>query len=127
VPSRLGTATRIRAVRRTLVSLVVVTALLAVPASALAFYGSIAINPQTEAYGGSYNQPTKRAAERTALRKCQGQCRTLLWVRNYCAAAVVTPKGFWGGFGATHNAAIRAARRHARAPKAKFLTWICTG
>jgi hypothetical protein len=109
------------------VSLVVATAMLAVPASALAFYGAIAVNPQTEAFGGSYNQPTRRAAERTALRKCRGECHTLLWVRNYCAAAVVTRKGFWGGFGPTHNAAIRAARRHAHAPKAKFVTWICTG
>jgi hypothetical protein len=110
-----------------LLSLVVATAMLAVPASALAFYGSIAVNPQTEAFGGSYNQPTKKAAERTALKHCPGTCRTLLWVRDFCAAAVVTRKGFWGGFGSTHNAAIRAARKHAHNPQAKFLTWVCSG
>jgi hypothetical protein len=114
-------------VRRTLLSLVVVTAMLAVPASALASYGSIAVNSQTEGYGGSYNQPTKKAAERTALRHCRGTCRTLLWVYNDCAAAVVTAKGFWGGFGPTHNVAIRAARKRARNPDAKFLTWVCSG
>jgi hypothetical protein len=110
-----------------LLSLTVVTAMLAVPASALAFYGSIAVNPQTEAYGGSYSQPTKRAAELAALNHCRGTCKTLLWVRDYCAAAVVTRKGFWGGFGATHIAAIRAARKHAHNPHAKFLTWVCSG
>jgi len=110
-----------------LLSLVVLTAMLAVPASALAFYGSIAVNPQTEAYGGSYKQPTKKAAERAALRHCPGTCRTLLWVSDYCAAAVVDRKGFWGGFGATHNAAIRAARKHAHNSHAKFLTWVCSG
>jgi hypothetical protein len=114
-------------VRRTLLSLVVVTAMLAVPASALAFYGSIAVNPQTEAFGGSYRQPTKQTAERMALRHCRGRCRTLLWVRDYCAAAVVTPAGFWGGFGPTHIAAIRAARKHAHDKHATFLTWVCTG
>lgn len=115
------------AVRRTLLSLVVVTAMLAVPASALAFYGSIAINPQTEGFGGSYRWPTKHGAERAALRHCRGECRTLLWVRNYCAAAVVTRTGFWGGFGPTHNAAIRGARRHAHDQHARFLTWVCSG
>lgn len=118
---------KLRAVRRTLLSLIVVTAMLAVPASALAFYGSIAINPQTEAFGGSYKWPSRPAAERAALRHCRGSCKTLLWVRNYCAAAVVNRKGFWGGFGATHLAAIRAARRHAHDPHAKFLTWVCSG
>jgi hypothetical protein len=110
-----------------LLSLVVVMAMLAVPASALAFYGSIAVNPQTEAFGGAYHQPTKKAAERVALKHCKGTCRTLLWVHDYCAAAVVTAKGFWGGFGATHVAAIRAARKHARNPHATFLTWVCSG
>jgi uncharacterized protein DUF4189 len=114
-------------VPRTLLSLVVITATLAAPASALAFYGSIAVNPQTEGYGGSYRQPTKRAAERRALRTCPGSCRTLLWVRNYCAAAVVTRTGFYGGYGATHIAAIKAARRHAHAPHARFVTWVCSG
>jgi hypothetical protein len=114
-------------VRRTLIGLAVVAALLAVPASALAFYGAIAVNPQTEGYGGSYRQPTKQVAERVALRHCRGACRTLLWVRDYCAAAVVDRKGFWGGFGPTHNAAIRAARKHARDRHAKFLTWVCSG
>ena len=110
-----------------LLSLVVVTAMLAAPASALAFFGAIAVNPQTEAYGASDKQPTKKAAERAALNHCRGTCRTLLWVRDYCAAAVVTPKGFWGGFGPTHIAAIRAARTHAHNPHAKFLTWVCSG
>jgi uncharacterized protein DUF4189 len=110
-----------------LLSLVVATAMLAAPASALAFYGSIAVNPQTEAYGGSYNKATKQAAELTALKHCRGTCKTLLWVHDYCAAAVVTRKGFWGGFGPTHNAAIRAARKHAHNPHAKFLTWVCSG
>jgi hypothetical protein len=113
--------------RRTLLSLVVVTAMLAVPASALAFYGSIAVNPRTEAFGGSYHQATKTAAERAALHHCRGTCTTLLWVRDFCAAAVVTPKGFWGGFGPTHNAAIRAARKHAHNSHAKLLTWVCSG
>jgi uncharacterized protein DUF4189 len=109
------------------VSLCVAAAMLAVPASALAFYGSIAVNPQTEAYGGSYRWDTKREAERAALHRCRGACRTLLWVRNYCAAAVVDHTGFFGGYGATHNAAIRAARRHARDPHATFVTWVCSG
>jgi hypothetical protein len=86
-------------VRRAVISAVVGISLVA-PASALAFYGSIAVNPQTEAYAGSYRQPTKKAAER---------------------------KGFWGGFGPTHVAAIRAARTHAHNRKARFVTWVCTG
>jgi hypothetical protein len=110
-----------------LLSLVVLMAMLVVPASALAFYGSIAVNRQTEAFGVSYHQPTKTAAERAAVKHCKGTCRTLLWVRDYCAAAVVTAKGFWGGFGATHAAAIRAARKHAHNPHATFLTWVCSG
>jgi hypothetical protein len=52
---------------------------------------------------------------------------TVLWVRNYCAAAVVDRKGFWGGFGPTHVAAIRAARTHAHNRRARFVTWVCTG
>jgi hypothetical protein len=115
-----------RGVRRVAVVSVVLAAL-AGPAVALARYGSIAVNPQTEAFGGSYNRATKKVAERHALRKCPGRCRVLLWVRDFCAAAVVDRRGFWGGFGATHVAAIRAARKHAHDQHATFLTWVCSG
>jgi hypothetical protein len=108
-------------------SLTVLAAMLAAPASALAYYGAIAVNPQTGTHGSSRRQLTKPAAERAALRDCTGRCRTLLWVRNACAAAVVTPSGFYGGFGLTRVAAIRAARRHARAPHATLVTAVCTG
>jgi hypothetical protein len=109
------------------VGLLCVVAALALPGVALARYGAIAVNPRTEAYGGSYNWGTRAAAERAAMRKCRGHCRILLWVRDFCAAAVVDRRGFWGGFGATHNAAIRAARRRAHDQRATFVTWVCSG
>jgi hypothetical protein len=113
--------------RRTLLSLVVLMAVLAVPASALAAYAAIAVNPKTLAFGDSSHQPTQRAAERAALRKCRGDCFIKAGVSNYCAAVVVTGKTFWSGFGANHEAAIRAARHRAGAPSAKLITWVCSG
>jgi hypothetical protein len=114
-------------VRRTLLSLVVVTTMLIVPASALAAYAAIAVNPKTLAYGDSSRQPSVRAAERVALRNCRGNCYIKAGAHNYCAAVVVTGKSFWSGFGPNHDAAIRAARQHAGAPNAKLLTWVCSG
>jgi uncharacterized protein DUF4189 len=113
--------------RRTLLSLVVLMAVLAAPASALAAYAAIAVNPKTQAYGDSSHQPTQRAAEQAALRNCRGNCYIKAGASNYCAAVVVTGKDFWSGFGPNHEAAIRAARRHARAPNAKLITWVCSG
>jgi Domain of unknown function (DUF4189) len=113
--------------RRTLLSLAVLMAVLAAPACALAAYAAIAVNPKTLAYGDSSRQPTQAAAVRVALRNCRGNCFIKAGANNYCAAVVVTGKKFWSGFGPNHDAAIRAARRNAQAPSAKLLTWVCSG
>lgn len=116
-------------VRRARGAIAAVTILLclAVPAAAFAAYGAIAINPHTGAWGIGYNASTKRRAESVALKRCSGNCRVVVWVRNGCAAVVVGPLRYVSGIGSTKASAIAAARRHAHHPHAPLRAWTCSG
>lgn len=100
---------------------------LLLPATALAAYGAIAINPITGSWGVSFHAGSRVKAERRAGHECPGRCRVLLWVRDQCAAAVETPTRFWGGWGRNRKTAIVSARRHAHHRHAHLLAWTCSG
>jgi hypothetical protein len=99
----------------------------AAPAAAQAAYGAIAVNRSTAAWGVSYREPAKWYAERQALRKCAGECRVMVWVRNRCAAVVVGRTAFVAGMGDSKQAAIRSAHHRAGDGKAHVLAWTCSG
>jgi hypothetical protein len=112
---------------RTLAALGTVAFSITLPAAAFARYGAIAIDPAAGSWGTSYHEPTRAAAERKAKRDCHGKCHLLLWVHNGCGAAVETKAAYWGGFGPSHDAAIRDARRRAHDHDARFIVWTCSG
>jgi hypothetical protein len=100
---------------------------LALPASALAAYGAIAVNQSTGAWGISHDAPARWYAERQALRACRGECVVMVWARNRCAAVVVGSTGFVAGMGSTRRGADRTARRRAHDKHARELAWTCSG
>ena len=103
------------------------TLALAAPAIASAAYGAIAINQSTAAWGVAYNQAAKSSAEHTALHKCPGACRVIVWVFDQCAAVVENRTHFVAGVGPGKVAAIKAARRRAHDARARFIAWVCSG
>ena len=113
--------------RRSFIAAAVATSLaLAVPAVASAEYGAIAVNPSNGASGVSFNFNKKGPALRRAQRKCPGNCRIAVWVRNQCAAVVATQTRFVPGVARTKRKAIRDARRRANGPD-DLVAWTCSG
>lgn len=77
------------------------------------YYGAIAINKETGAYGYSYDYSYQSNAENAALVECRkrgGTCEIATWVRNGCAAVAYSPKtkkyGWaWAGTGRLNQVA----------------------
>jgi hypothetical protein len=51
----------------------------------------------------------------------------MVWVRNRCAAVVLTSTRFYAGIGSTRRRAVHDARRRAHSPHARRLAWTCSG
>ncbi len=115
--------------RGPLVFLTALTLLLAAPAAAQAYWGSIAVDPETGAYGVSYEEPTANAAKRKARSECGGPgCRVAAWVSNGFAALVRKKNGvYFAGIGRTENLARRNARAHAHDSHARYITSVFSG
>ncbi|MBW4586168.1 DUF4189 domain-containing protein [Aetokthonos hydrillicola Thurmond2011] len=77
-------------------------------------FGAIAYSPSTQMYGSSV-QPSRQAAETSALRDCFAKsnsrdCRTLIWFENAWGALAVSNNSAYGtGWGKSEN----NAKRHA--------------
>jgi len=109
-----------------LITAVVALLTAAVPASASAAFGAIAINPKTGDVGLSINKPRKSVAKKRANKDCNGKCKIVVWVRNGCAAVVATDRKYIPGVGRTKKEALRHAHRRADRPSKK-VAWICSG
>ncbi len=62
-------------------------------------YGAIAYSPETGAVGWSYDHPSRRQAERAAMRNCRGyayDCRIATYFSNACGAVARARNGGWG-------------------------------
>jgi serine/threonine-protein kinase len=62
-------------------------------------FGAIAFSPETGSVGWSYNQQSRRQAERAAMGNCRGyadDCRIATYFRNACGAVAQSPDGGWG-------------------------------
>jgi hypothetical protein len=112
--------------RSTLIATAVFALAMIAPASALAAYGAIAINPRTSQFGVGYNYPTRHDAKARAKRECPGQCKVVVLVRNLCGATVENDVGFYSGFGTTKQKAYKAAARKAHGHSV-HIAWVCSG
>jgi len=84
-------------------------------------YAAIAYSPETGFFGYSYNDGSRWAAEKAALKRCQGSdARIVCWVnRGFCVLALGDDKSCWGagwsyGDGASNTEAINRALTECR-------------
>jgi len=104
--------------------------LFAMPAVAHAdWFGAIAYNPGSGAYGYSIDYPDRYGAENRALYECGGGCRVAVWFRNACGALAVGYNGGWGsGWGSSRQRgeyeAINACSRYTS--NCAIRAWACT-
>jgi hypothetical protein len=104
---------------------------------ARSYFGAISIGLRDAAAGWSYNYRTKYRAKRAAQRACKrrsdypGRCRSVVWVRNGCAAVSVKVRS--NGSVARYGWAVRRYKRPAiRAAQQKCgrrcvkRAWVCT-
>ena len=110
----------------TLVATAIFALALIVPASALAAFGAIAINPRTADFGVGYNYSNKHDAKQRAQRECPGRCRIAIWTLNLCGAVVKTDTKFYPAAARTKEKAYEAAERKAHGPS-KHVAWECSG
>jgi hypothetical protein len=101
--------------RLCLLSLTALLVFAAVPAAAHAYWGSIAIEPQTGAVGISAGKSTAQAAKRAAKNRCgDPHCKSALWVSNGWGAVVKKKSGVYiAGLGRTRAKAFANARKRA--------------
>jgi hypothetical protein len=72
-------------------------------------YGAIAYSTRTGHYGYADNAPTRGAAERRALERCEGRdCKVEVWFRNSCGALAAGEDGRI--FGWAHDTSLRDAK-----------------
>ncbi|MGV1047104.1 MAG: DUF4189 domain-containing protein [Solirubrobacterales bacterium] len=116
--------------RRALAALAVSLVLLfAAPAAAQAYWGAIAVNPETGRYGVSYDYATVAGAKHRARVECgRGACRVAVWVRNGYAALVQKSNGAYvAGAGRTERIAFRVARHRAHEQSAHTVASVYSG
>lgn len=117
---------------RSTVKLALTVAVLALalvaPASAQAFWGSIAVDPTSGKVGLARQQATVVEAKEVALARCGGgQCKVAVWVSNGYGAVVQKKNGVYiAGLGRTKNLAFRDARERAH-EKAPAVAWVFSG
>jgi Domain of unknown function (DUF4189) len=112
-----------------LVAVAALTLLLAVPVSAQAYWGAIAIDPTTGASGLSYTQGSAAAAQDRARNKCgKPHCKVAVWVFNGYGAVVQKKNGiFISGIGRTKHLAFQSARHRAHEQRARGIAWVFSG
>ena len=108
----------------------VLAALLALaPAPAYAdYFGAIAYNSYSGAYGYSFDYGDRYGAEQRALSECGGGCSVAVWFRNACGALATGPSG-WGAAsagnrGAAESTALSYCARNSYGCYVK--AWACT-
>ena len=119
-------------VARTVVTTMLVTAGL-VGATGVAqadggYWAAIALSGRTYATGYSWDHPTAGRARAAAVGEChRSDCRTIVVVQNGCAALAQAPNGALGwAYGASLDAARRAAVRATPASGSRAIGWVCT-
>lgn len=102
--------------------------LLAAPAAAQAYWGSIAIDPETGAVGLSVGKPTAAIAQRAAKNDCGDKhCKSAVWVFNGWGATVQKKSGLYvSGIGTTKAKAVANARKRAN-EKAPLIASVFSG
>ena len=78
-------------------------------AAAQGKYGAIAFNKASRAYGYSFNQPNRIAAENRALTECGSGCVSMLWFANGCGALAVNQERYGAGSAPTRVEAQKLA------------------
>ena len=99
------------------------------PAAAYSdYYGAIAVSVSTGNVGYSYDYESVGEAESAAIAKCgAGDCQSLVWVANGCAAVAQAPNLEWGsGYGASRADAEAAAIAGTAGYNAEIIAWTCT-
>ncbi|MFN8152194.1 MAG: DUF4189 domain-containing protein [Solirubrobacterales bacterium] len=112
------------------VAVALVVLALAVPAAASAAWGAIALNVPTGQAGVAYNEGSKSAAKKAAIKDCPGKCRAALIVLNKCGAIAVNNNGrYVAGFGNSKKEAVKKAKKKARKAGggAKLIAFVCSG
>jgi hypothetical protein len=99
-------------------------------------YGALAFSPKTGKYGYSWNQPSRVAAENTALTECKADdAKLLTWVRLGWAVLIIAEDNAYGfdevhGDGASSKTAYDNALKKLRdrsEAKVKTTITICSG
>lgn len=110
---------------------VLILALLPATLFAQDYFGAIAYSPTSGAQGWAYDQPSREAAERTALSACRKHakdCRVVVWFQNGCGALAESAKVYGWGWGRTQALAdaqaIKACSEHAK--RCKVTRQLCT-
>jgi len=100
------------------------------PASAQGAWGSIAVNPKSGGAGIASGKKTRPKAKRAARRACPGNCKSIVWVRNGCAAVYRNDVRFVWGAARKKQVAINRAKRRAQRDgegPARRVAWMCSG
>lgn len=96
------------------------------------YYGAIAYSPRTGATGWAYDHPSRRRAERAAMRNCSGNaydCRIVTYFSNACGAVARGSGGAWGAdWGddreSAESNALEACYNHG--DNCRVVRWACT-
>jgi hypothetical protein len=99
-----------------------------IPDTPVTYYGAIAHQPETGAFGYSYDWPTARDAEISALDECADpRCVVAVSFSSGCGALAVGARGAQAARGATRaEAETRALGACADAASCRILAWACT-
>ena len=91
-------------------------------------YGAIAITPDAEVWGYSYDYPTREQAEKRALKECgQADCRVQVWFKNACGAIAKDESGNLGwAWADTREQAEAEAISACANGSCRIETWVCT-
>ena len=90
------------------------------------FWGAVAYNSATGAFGYAADQASRRAAEGGAFRQCGGDCDVIKSFRNSCGAIAEDTNHYAWEAGATREIAQQKALRKCGAGSCKIAVWACT-
>lgn len=98
------------------------------PDTPVTYHGAIARQPDTGAFGYSYDWPTARDAEISALDECgDPRCVVAVSFSSGCGALAIGARGAHAERGATRaEAETRALAACADAASCQILAWACT-
>lgn len=91
-------------------------------------YGAIAITPDGESWGYSFDYPTREQAEKRALEECGlSNCRVQVWFKNACGAVARNEEGKLGwAWADTRKQAEAEAVAACGTGTCQVHTWACT-